>query len=98
MDLFNKKEEETKFLDASGHSYIRSNKLNSMSLKEYLEILEKKFVDIASKDDPTKELECVDTFIKLVEDDRETFLPRTLEVIKEAEMTPYEHNQRKLAK
>ncbi len=91
MDLFNKKEEETKFLDASGHNYIRSKKLNSMSLKEYLTILEQKFVDIASKDDPAKELECVDTFIRLVEEDRDTFLPRTLDVIKEAEMTPYEH-------
>merc|ERR1719469_815065 len=44
--------EEAKFLDASGHNYIRSKKLNSMSLKEYLELLENKFVDVASKDDP----------------------------------------------
>ena len=55
--------EEATFLDASGHNYIRSKKLNSMPLKEYLEILEKKFILEASKDDPSKELECVDTFI-----------------------------------
>ena len=36
----NEGKEEAKFLDASGHNYIRSKKLNSMSLKEYLEILE----------------------------------------------------------
>ena len=58
-------------MDASGHMYIRAKKLNSMSFKEYLEILEQKFVLVASKDDPTKELECVDTFIRLVEEDKE---------------------------
>ena len=62
--------EEAKFLDLSGHNYIRSKKLNSMSLKEYLQILETKFVDVASKDDPAKELECVDTFIRIVEEDK----------------------------
>ena len=63
--------EEAKFLDESGHNYIRSKKLNSMSLKDYLVILEEKFVDVASKDDPAKEIECVDTFIRLVEEDKE---------------------------
>ena len=43
-----------------------------MPLKEYLTVLEEKFVDIASKDDPKKELECVDEFIKLVEEDKLT--------------------------
>lgn len=63
--------EEAKFLDESGHMYIRAKKLNSMSFKEYLQILEQKFVLEASKDDPTKELECVETFIRLVEEDKE---------------------------
>ena len=58
--------EEATFLDASGYNYIRSKKLNSMSLREYLEILEKKFVLEAKN-----ELECVDTFIRLVEEDKE---------------------------
>merc|ERR1719469_457022 len=87
--------EEAKFLDLSGHNYIRSKKLNSMSLKEYLQILETKFVDVASKDDPAKELECVDTFIRIVEEDKLIFLDRAMEIIKYHEMTPYEHKQRK---
>ena len=51
---------------------MRSKQLNAMPLKEYLTVLEQKFVDIASKDDPTKELECVDTFSQLVEQDKAT--------------------------
>ena len=98
MGLMNKEKEEQKFLDASGHSYIRSKKLNSLSLKDYLTILEQKFVDQASKDDPTQELICVDKFIKLVEEDKDTFLDRTHDVIREAEMTPYEHKQRQMAR
>ena len=67
----NKGKEEATFLDASGHMYIRAKKLNGMSFKEYLEILDQKFVLESSKDDPTKELEYVDTFIRLVEEDKE---------------------------
>ena len=97
MELMDKKNEEDDFLNKSGHSYIRSKKFNSMSLKEFLEVLETKFIDVASKDDPTKEFECVETFIRLVEEDRATFVERTEADIREAEMTPYERRQRKLA-
>ena len=45
MELMKEKGELTKFLDDSGHNYIRSKKLNAMSLKDYLVILEKKFVN-----------------------------------------------------
>ena len=87
------KDEEHKFLDDSGYNHIRSKRLNSMSLKEYLQILEQKFVDEASKDDPTKELECVDRFIELVQEEKLIFMERALKVIEFAEMTPYEHKQ-----
>lgn len=60
--------EEAEFLDASGHNYIRSKKLNSMSLKEYLEVLEKKFVVEASE--PWQELSYVEKFIEQVEKDK----------------------------
>ena len=57
------KDEEHKFLDDSGYNHVRSKRMNSMSLKEYLQVLEKKFVDEANN-----ELECVDKFIALVQE------------------------------
>ena len=86
MELMKKKEEMGKFLDASGHNYIRSKKLNSMSLKEFLEVLESKFCT-----DDGSEAEYVETFIKVTEEEKNTFLDRAYADIKEAEMTPYEH-------
>lgn len=44
MELMAEKKELTKFLDDSGHNYIRSKKLNAMSLKDYLVIIEQKFL------------------------------------------------------
>ena len=95
MELMDKKGSQ-EFLDQSSHSYIRSKKLNSMSMKEYLETLETKFIDVAAKDDPLKELECVENFIKITNEEKLVFLERCLADIKEHEMTPYEHKQRKL--
>ena len=43
-----------------------------MSMKEYLETLETKFIDVAAKDDPLEELECVENFIKII-----CYLPQT---------------------
>mmetsp|Transcript_25553 Transcript_25553/g.34155 ORF Transcript_25553/g.34155 Transcript_25553/m.34155 type:complete len:222 (+) Transcript_25553:230-895(+) len=94
MDLMDEKKEQTEFLDNSGHSYIRSKKLNSMSLREFLEVLDDKFMNVAAKDDPLKEFECVDRFLAVVKEEKETFLERCLMDIREAEMSPYEHKQR----
>ena len=95
MELMDKKGSQ-EFLDQSDHSYIRSKKLNSLSMKEYLETLETKFIDVAAKEDPLKELECVENFIKITNEEKLVFLERCLADIKEHEMTPYEHKQRKL--
>ena len=67
MGLMDREKDLADFLASSGYNYIRSKMLNSLSMKEYLQLLENKFVEVASKDDPRKELECVDTFIKLVD-------------------------------
>ena len=72
MQLMDKKEEEKKFLDESGFSYIRSKKLNSMTLKDFLQTLEKWIVDVGCKDDPAKETELVNRFVELVEEERHT--------------------------
>ena len=65
-------------------------------MKEYLETLETKFIDVAAKDDPLKEFECVDNFIKITNEEKLVFLERCMADIKEHEMTPYEHKQRRL--
>ena len=95
MNLMDRQKDLPKFLDESGYSQIQSKKLNSMSLKEYLTVLEKKFVDQASKDDPKIELQLIDQFIKFVDEEKTTFMDRTIEDIKDANMTPYEFNLRK---
>lgn len=95
MELMNKEKDEFEFLKESGYQYHRSKKLNSMSLKNFLETLEKRIVDQACKDDAAKEIELVDRFIALVEEEKDLYLERTLLEIKEHEMTPYEHAQRK---
>lgn len=43
MEVMKKKEEEGKFLDKSDHGFIRSKKLNSLSMIEFLQLMEEKF-------------------------------------------------------
>ena len=57
------------FLDQSGYRRKRNMMLNSMSMKEYLELLDAKFSQ-AAKVDPSKEIELVDRYIKLVEENK----------------------------
>lgn len=71
MELMNKEKDEFEFLKESGYQYHRSKKLNSMSLKNFLETLEKRIVDQACKDDAAKEIELVDRFIALVEEEKD---------------------------
>ena len=78
MELMEADKEVNTFLDASGHQYIRSKMLNSLSLKEYLEMMEKKFVTEGSKDDSAAELRHVDTFLKVIEEEKETVSARLL--------------------
>lgn len=96
MELITKKEV-GKFLDKSDHNYIRSKKLNSLSIREYLEVLEEKFCVGEGAEDVDKQSEHVENFVKLVDEEKTTFLDRAYAEIREAEMTPYEHRQRRLA-
>ena len=78
MDLM-EQNEEAAMLSASGHTILKSQKLLSMSLKEYLEVIEEKFVrGVEQKGIATLELEYTETFIKLVEEEKKVFLERTL--------------------
>ena len=43
--------------------------LNSMGLREYLELLDEKFSE-AAKVDPSKEIELVDRYVKLTEENK----------------------------
>ena len=57
------------FLEQSGYRRKRNMMFNSMSLREYLELLDEKFSE-AAKVDPSKEIELVDRYVKLVEENK----------------------------
>ena len=63
-----------------------------MSMKEYLEVLDGRFASQQEKE----EHELVETFINFVHEEKSLYLDRALAVIREYEMTPYEHRQRRL--
>ena len=64
-----------------------------MSLKDFLLIIEQRFV--IDQADPAKEIELVNRYIEIVQEEKDIFLERTWAEIKELEMTPAEHHQRK---
>ena len=68
MDLLSEKQRK-EFLEASGYRKARNKMLNSMSMKEYLELLEGKFSQPA---DPAKEIELVDRYVRLIEESKTT--------------------------
>ena len=68
MELLNEKESKA-FLDQSGYRRKRNMMLNSMSMKEYLELLDEKFTAQADVD-PCKEIELVDSYVKLIEENK----------------------------
>ena len=79
-------------MNASGFNHYRSKKLNSMSLKRYLQTMERHIVK-AVGDNPEKEIEIVDQYIKHVEEQKSLFLERCMPDIEFAELTVYEQNQ-----
>lgn len=84
-------------MDQSGHNYIRSKRLNSLALKDYLLLLEDRFCSGAAYEaNPASEIDQVDTFIKLVEQEKEVFYERAVKLIEYQEMTPYQVRQKKL--
>ena len=70
MELLDEKERKS-FLEQSGYRKVRNKMMNSMSMIEYLKLLQDKFSENA-KSDPTKEIELVDKYIKLIEESKES--------------------------
>ena len=68
MEMLDEKESK-QFLEQSGYRRKRNMMLNSMSLKEYLELLEDKISKEASVE-PIKEIELVDKYVKLVDENK----------------------------
>lgn len=68
MELMNEKERK-EFLELSGYRKARNKMLNSMSMKEYLELLEGKFGQ-DSGSNPAKEIELVDKYVRLIEENK----------------------------
>ena len=69
MELVNTKEEESEMLRNSGYEALRSKRLNSMSMKEYLTNVEDR-ISAKCKDDPVKEIELVDQYINLINQEK----------------------------
>ena len=54
-------------LKASGYDHVRNKRLNSMSLKQYLLIIEKKF-EKKIKEDPQSEIKLVEEYLRKIEE------------------------------
>ena len=70
MELMTEKERK-EFLELSGYRKARNKMLNSLSMKEYLELLEGKFAQ-DSGTNPAKEIELVDKYTRLIEENKTT--------------------------
>ena len=70
-------EQESNLLRDAGFEKIRAKRLYSMSLKEYLETVEKEIVK-ARGDDAAKEIELVETYLKVVEEEKSVVSRRSL--------------------
>lgn len=90
MELMTEKERK-EFLELSGYRKARNKMLNSLSMKEYLELLEGKFAQ-DSGTNPATEIELVDKYIRLIEENKTSFIAKAMPLIKFEEMTPYEHS------
>lgn len=88
------REEVSDILEASEYRHIRSKKLNSMSLKEYLQLVESK-VYRACKDEPVKEIELVQKFTTFMEEHKDKFYEKCIKDIEWMELSIYEQNQLK---
>ena len=69
MELLDEKERKA-FLEQSGYRKVRNKMMNSMSMIEYLKLLEVKFSENA-KSDPTSEIELVEKYVKLIEESKD---------------------------
>lgn len=92
MELMTEKERK-EFLEKSGYRKSRNKMMNSLGMKEYLEMLEGKF-EQGSGSNPAKEIELVDKYVKLIEENKTSFIAKAMPLIRFEEMTPYEHSQR----
>ena len=68
MELLKEKERK-QFLEQSGYRKARNKMMNSMSMREYLELIEVKFSE-ESNTEPAKEIALVDKFIRLIEESK----------------------------
>ena len=65
MKMLTNDEQESEILRASGYEHIRSKRLYSMSLKEYLETVQN-YVVKAVGDEPAKEIAIVNEMIQTI--------------------------------
>ena len=85
MSIYDDIEARNAYLQKSGYETIRSRMLKSMSLKDFLEEIEKH----ACAGDQNQKAFC-EQFFMLMDQNKDTYYAKALIVIEEAELTPYE--------
>ena len=93
MSIYDDIEARNAYLQKSGYETIRSRMLKSMSLKDFLEEIEKH----ACAGDQNQKAFC-EQFLMLMDQNKDTYYAKALIVIEEAELTPYEFHQREKKK